>query len=98
MEPRSPALQADSLPAEPPGKPTEEIQMAKEKHMKRFSNLISPWRKVSYTTVRHHYKPMKIAETKGMNIPKAGKEAEIHGGSEQRYSHSQKQFVSCLQN
>ena len=36
IEPGSPALQADALLSEPPGKPKEDIQMAK-KHMKRCS-------------------------------------------------------------
>ena len=37
IKPRSPALQADSLPSEPPGKPSRRDQSSKEMHSKSFS-------------------------------------------------------------
>ena len=46
IEPRSPALQADSLPSEPPGKPRQYIITYKQKHKIKIMNNFKTLRKI----------------------------------------------------
>ena len=71
IEPRSPTLQADSLPSEPPGKTfrhltKKDIWMA-NKDMKRCSTLLVIMEIQIKTIMRYHYTPIKTAKIKGID-------------------------------
>ena len=76
IEPWSPALQADALPSEPPGKPKEDLQMA-NKHMKGCSASLIIREMQIKTTMRYHLMTVRMGTIKNIQTINAGEGAEI---------------------
>ena len=61
IEPRSPALQADALPSEPPGKPQNSRRKIQKSHLRSQKKKLLPEEQCGHC-VRHCWKVRKRAE------------------------------------